>query len=117
MANITKWFGYPIYITSIKNFKEINKEIVPIISENVTPTNSQYSQTTDVKPINLQSIDDNLHLDKRFNLLFNEIEQGIRGSMLLQNYNIDLLEFYITKLPDAAGYSALAKLVSSHLEK
>ena len=117
MANITKWFGHAIYINSIQNFKELNKKIVPIIKKDIVPTNSQYARTTDVKPKELQSIDDNLHLDKRFNLLFNEIEQGIRGSMLLQNYNIDLLEFYITKLPDAAGYSALAKLVSSHLEK
>jgi hypothetical protein len=31
MANITKWFGYPIYITKLENFEEINKKIVPII--------------------------------------------------------------------------------------
>jgi hypothetical protein len=31
MANISKWFGYPIYITKLENFEEINKTIVPII--------------------------------------------------------------------------------------
>ncbi len=86
MANISKWFGYPIYITSIKNFEEINKEIIPIISKNITATNSQYSRTTDIKPKELQSIDDNLHLDKRFDELFKEIENGIRGALLMQNY-------------------------------
>lgn len=97
MANITKWFGYPIYITAIKNFKEINKEIIPIISESITPTNSQYSRTTDIKPKELQSIDDNLHLDKRFDKLFKEIESGIKGALLMQNYDMNLFEAYITK--------------------
>ena len=61
MSNITKWFGYPIYITKLKNFEKINKKIVPIILKDITPTNSQYSTTTDVKTKELQSIDDNLH--------------------------------------------------------
>jgi hypothetical protein len=44
MANISKWFGYPIYITKLENFEDINKKIVPIILRDITPTNSQYSQ-------------------------------------------------------------------------
>ena len=69
MANISKWFGYPIYITKLENFEEINKKIVPIILRDITPTNSQYSTTTDIKPKELQTIDDNLHTDIRFRLL------------------------------------------------
>lgn len=110
MANITKWFGYPIYITSIKNFEEINKEIIPIISKNISATNSQYSRTTDIKPKELQSIDDNLHLDKRFTKLFKEIENGIRGALLMQNYKMDLFEVYITK--SWATYSIKDQLLS-----
>jgi uncharacterized protein (TIGR02466 family) len=112
MANISKWFGYPIYISSIKNFKKINKKIIPIISKNITATNSQYSRTTDIKAKDLQSIDDNLHLDLRFKKLYDEIEQSIRGAMLLQNYNIDLLEFYITK--SWATYSTKDQFISYH---
>lgn len=112
MANISKWFGYPIYITAIKNFEKINKKIIPIISESITPTNSQYSRTTDIKAKDLQSIDDNLHLDPRFEELYNEIEQSIKGAMLLQNYNIDLLEFYITK--SWATYSTKDQFISYH---
>ena len=63
MANISKWFGYPIYITKLENFEKINKKILPIIINNITPTNSQYSKTTDIKAKDLQSIDDNLHTD------------------------------------------------------
>jgi len=112
MANITKWFGYPIYITAIKNFKEINKEIIPIIKDNITATNSQYSQTTDVKPKELQSIDDNLHLDKRFAELFKEIESGVKGALLMQNYNMNLFEAYITK--SWATYSVKDQFISYH---
>ena len=112
MANITKWFGYPIYITSIKNFEEINKEIIPIIKDNITATNSQYSRTTDIKPKELQSIDDNLHLDKRFNKLFKEIEEGIRGALLMQNYDMSILEAYITK--SWATYSIKDQFISYH---
>ena len=112
MANITKWFGYPIYITAIKNFKEINKEIIPIIKDNITATNSQYSRTTDIKPKELQSIDDNLHLDKRFNKLFKEIERGIKGALLMQNYDMSILEAYITK--SWATYSTKDQFISYH---
>ena len=50
MANISKWFGSPIYISKLKNFEKINKKIIPIILKDITPTNSQYSRTTDVIP-------------------------------------------------------------------
>jgi uncharacterized protein (TIGR02466 family) len=97
MSNITKWFGYPIYITKLKNFEDINKKILPIILKNITPTNSQYSTTTDVKPKELQSIDDNLHKDKRFKELYKEISKVIEACLIAQNYNLDLFEIYITK--------------------
>ena len=112
MANISKWFGYPIYISSIKNFEKLNKKIIPIISKNITATNSQYSRTTDIKPKELQSIDDNLHLDKRFSNLFKEIEQGIKGAILLQNYNTELFEVYITK--SWATYSTKNQFIAYH---
>ena len=69
MTNISKWFGYPIYISQIQNYKKINKKILPEL-ELVTPTNSQYARTTDIKPKDLQSIDDNLHLNSKFEELY-----------------------------------------------
>jgi len=54
MANISKWFGYPIYITKLENFEDINKKIVPIILRDITPTNSQFS--TSQKNYNLLMI-------------------------------------------------------------
>jgi hypothetical protein len=73
MGNITKWFGRAIYITALDNYKEINEEIIPLINSEVTPTNSQYARTTDIKPNELQSIDDGIHHDKRFKKLFDAI--------------------------------------------
>ena len=68
MTNISKWFGYPIYISQIQNFEKINKEILPILKKDVTATNSQYARTTDIKGKDLQSIDDNLHLNEIMDL-------------------------------------------------
>lgn len=112
MANLTKWFGYPIYISQLKNYKEINKEIVPLIEKEVTPTNSQYARTTDIKPKELQSIDDNLHLDPRFENLYKEIDKVIIAALAVQHYDIDLFEFYITK--SWATFSTKDQFISYH---
>ncbi|MDA0778571.1 MAG: putative 2OG-Fe(II) oxygenase [Bacteroidetes bacterium] len=97
MANITKWFGRAIYITVLDNFEEINKEIIPLINSEVTPTNSQYARTTDIKPNELQSIDDGIHHDKRFNNLFDAIIPKIKEALISQHINLDVLDMYITK--------------------
>tara|TARA_R100000654_G_scaffold74784_1_gene110027 strand:+ start:1609 stop:2283 length:675 start_codon:yes stop_codon:yes gene_type:complete len=97
MANLSKWFGYPIYINKLENFEEINKKIVPIILKDITPTNSQYSTTTDIKAKELQTIDDNLHTDIRFKKLYNELSKVIQDCLSAQKYNLNLLEAYITK--------------------
>jgi len=97
MPNISKWFGYPIYITKLENFEEINKKILPIILRDITPTNSQYSTTTDVKPKELQTIDDNLHTDKRFVKIYDEINEGIKDYLNELHYDLNLFEVYITK--------------------
>ena len=112
MTNLSKWFGYPIYISKIKNYEEINKEILPYLKENVTATNSQYSRTTDIKAKDLQSIDDNLHTDERFDKLFKEIQQVIIAALDAQHYNLELFELYITK--SWATYSNKEQFISFH---
>ena len=97
MGSLNKWFGYPIYITALQDFKKINKDIVPLINKDITPTNSQWARTTDVKPHELQSIDDAIHNDIRFAKLFTNIEEVIKEALLSQKYNLDLFEIYITK--------------------
>jgi hypothetical protein len=44
MSNISKWFGKAIYITALDNFEELNKDLVPLINNEVVPTNSQYAR-------------------------------------------------------------------------
>ena len=97
MGNITKWFGRAIYITALDNFEEINEEIIPLINSEVTPTNSQYARTTDIKPNELQFIDDGIHHDKRFNNLFDAIIHKIKEALISQHINLDVLDMYITK--------------------
>ena len=112
MTNISKWFGYPIYISQIQNFEEINKEILPILKKDVTATNSQYARTTDIKGKDLQSIDDNLHLDERFSDLFKEITQVIIAALHRQHYDLEMLEIYITK--SWATYSNKDQFIALH---
>ena len=112
MTNISKWFGYPIYISQIQNYEEINKKILPILKKDVIATNSQYARTTDIKAKDLQSIDDNLHLDKRFNNLFKEITQVIIAALHAQHYDLELFELYITK--SWATYSNKDQFIAFH---
>jgi len=112
MSNISKWFGKAIYITALDNFEEINKDIVPLINSEVTPTNSQYSRTTDIKPNELQSIDDGIHHDERFQKLFDSIQPKIVEALELQHLNLDLLDIYITKA--WATYTIKEQYIHSH---
>jgi len=96
-ASFTKWFGEPIYISKINNFDEINKKIVPKTEKDISPTNSQYARTTDVKPKELQSIDDNLHLNKDFEILYTEIRKHILEYLEIQKYNLNVFDIYILK--------------------
>lgn len=112
MSNITKWFGKPVYITALDNFEEINKEIIPLINKEVTPTNSQYARTTDIKQHELQSIDDSIHHDERFKKLFDAIQPKIMNALTLQHLNLDILEIYITKA--WATYTIKNQSIHSH---
>ena len=111
MTNISKWFGYPIYISQIQNYEEINKNILPILKL-VTATNSQYARTTDIKAKDLQSIDDNLHLDDRFKKLYDQIRQAIIAALNGLHYDLELFELYITK--SWATYSNKDQFISYH---
>ena len=104
------WLSY--IHNQVRKLWRDNKKIVPIITKDITPTNSQYSRTTDIKPKELQSIDDNLHLDKRFKQLYTELSKVIQGCLSAQKYNLDLFEVYITK--SWATLSTKEQFISYH---
>jgi uncharacterized protein (TIGR02466 family) len=110
--NISKWFGKPIYIATLDNFEEINKEILPLINSDVTPTNSKYARTTDIRPEELKSIGDNIHQDERFKKLFDAIQVKITEALVLQHLNVELFEIYITKA--WATYTIKDQSIHSH---
>jgi len=112
MNSISKWFGKPIYITSLDNFEEINKEIIPLINNDITPTNIQYARTTDIKPHELQSINDGIHRDERFKKLFDAIQPKIIEALEMQHFSLKLLEVYITKA--WATYAVKDQYIHSH---
>ena len=111
-ANFTKWFGEPVYISKVNNFEKINKKIVPLIEKYVSPTNSQYARTTDIPPKDLQEIDDNLHLNKDFKIIYKEIRNHIIEYLKIQKYNLEKFDVFILK--SWATYSVNDQLIHLH---
>ena len=97
MENITKWFGYPIYVSKINNYEEINKEILPVLIKEATTINSRYARTTDKTNEDLQDVSDNLHANKKFKKLFIKIKQRIIDFLNEQHYNLESFDVYIIK--------------------
>ena len=59
--NINKWFGNPIFITKLDDYKTINKEIKDLINKEIKPTNSQFAK--------LRTLDQTL-LYKKLRIIF-----------------------------------------------
>ena len=86
-VQFNKFFGENVYISYVDDFEKINNKIIPIIEKDITPTNSQFARTTDVKPKELQEIDDNLHLNKKFKPLYDQIRLHILEYLNIQKYH------------------------------
>ena len=112
MENITKWFGYPIYISKMNDYEKINKEILPILMKGAKKINSKYARTTDKKNEDLENISDNLHTNKKFKKLFVKIKQTIINFLNAQHYNLELFDIYITK--SWATYSHKNQYIRQH---
>jgi len=111
--DINKWFGNPIFITKIDKYESINKEIKNLINDDVKPTNSQFSKTTDVKPDTpLQQITDNLHINKKFKYLFEEIKKQIVIFLTEYHYDLNVFDIHITKA--WATFSNKGQHIASH---
>lgn len=119
MKDLVRWFGEPIYISQLKDYQNINKKIVPIIKKDIPPTNSQFARTTDVKPKELQAIDDNLHLNKEFDVLYKEVSKHLYEYLSMQNYNLEVFDVYILKswatLSIKEQYIHMHKHMASHI--
>ena len=112
MENITKWFGYPIYVSKINNYEEINKEILPVLIKEATTINSRYARTTDKTNEDLQDVSDNLHANKKFKKLFIKIKQRIIDFLNEQHYNLESFDVYIIK--SWATYSYKNQSIKRH---
>ncbi len=118
-VQFNKFFGDNVYLSKLDNFEKINDKIIPIIEKDITPTNSQYARTTDVKPKELQEIDDNLHLNKKFKTLYNEVQKHIFEYLKIQKYNLEVFDIYILKswatLSAKEQYIHMHKHMASHI--
>ncbi len=110
---INKWFGSPIFITKLENYEQINKDIIPLISKEVLPTNSQFAKTTDIKSNTpLQDITDNLHTNNKFEKLFKEIRRQVLFFFNEHHYDMSVFDVHITKA--WATFSAKGQHIASH---
>lgn len=118
-VQFNKFFGDNVYLSKLDNFEKINDKIIPIIEKDITPTNSQYARTTDVKPKELQEIDDNLHLNEKFKTLYNEVQKHIFEYLKIQKYNLEVFDIYILKswatLSAKEQYIHMHKHMASHI--
>ena len=96
-VQFNKFFGENVYMSQLDGFEKINNKIIPIIEKDITPTNSQFARTTDVKPKDLQEIDDNLHLNKEFKPLYDQVRLHILEYLNIQKYNLEVFDIYILK--------------------
>jgi|21_taG_2_1085346.scaffolds.fasta_scaffold07045_5 uncharacterized protein (TIGR02466 family) len=91
---IRRWFGDSVMIFTIDNYESINKEIKDIIIKDVESSQGMFATTTDIMGKDLV---DNLHKNKNFDKLFKEIEKAMTQCLKEHEYNLDVIDVYITK--------------------
>lgn len=113
---INSIFGELIYQSFIDDFENINKEIIPHIEKFVKKTPGRFAATTDVKDTtqneNFQGVKDDLHLDKKYENLFNQIRKNIKAFLRAKKYDENKFDAHITK--SWATYSTKDQHIASH---
>ena len=91
-AIINNVFSKNIYKTHLKNHKKINKVIKPLIESFVKEKPGSVAATTDVEGntnfTDLNDAKDNLHLDKDYNDLFQELQKHVSAFMQAKGYDL-----------------------------
>jgi uncharacterized protein (TIGR02466 family) len=93
---ISKWFGDSIMIFKVENYASINKEIIDMMSEDITDNDGPFAHTTD-KDVESKDLTDDLHTNPKFEKIFKEIEKSINEFLKEHSYNRDVFDVYITK--------------------
>lgn len=102
-AVINTLFGSRIYQAQIKNYEKINKKIIPPIEKFVKEQPGRFATTTDIRgKENYTSFDgegamDNFHTDKKYNILFDELNKHVKAFITALGYDLTKLDIHIVK--------------------
>ena len=115
-ATINNLFGKNIYQSSIDDYKKLNNEIIPHIESFVKEKPGSVAATTDVRGniqyTNLEEAKDNLHLDKIYKKIFDQITKHIKAFLKVKGYNENKFDAHIVKA--WATYTAQNQYIESH---
>ena len=117
-ATINNLFGYKLFQSSIKDYKKINKKITPLIEKFVKEKPGRFATTTDINgKETYTSFDgpeamDKLHLDVKYNDLFQELNKHIVA--YIQALGYDLKKFNINIVKAWSTYTAKDQHIALH---
>ena len=117
-ATINNLFGSRLFQSSIKDYKKINKKITPLIEKFVKEKPGRFATTTDVNGKETStSFDgpdamDKLHLDVKYNDLFQELNKHIVD--YIQALGYDLNKFNINIVKAWSTYTAKDQHIALH---
>ena len=117
-ATINNLFGYKLFQSSIKDYKKINKKITPLIEKFVKEKPGRFATTTDINgKKTYTSFDgpeamDKLHLDVKYNDLFQELNKHIVA--YIQALGYDLKKFNINIVKAWSTYTAKDQHIALH---
>ena len=117
-ATINNLFGYKLFQSSIKDYKKINKKITPLIEKFVKEKPGRFATTTDINgKETYTSFDgpeamDKLHLDVKYNDLFQELNKHIVA--YIQALRYDLKKFNINIVKAWSTYTAKDQHIALH---
>jgi len=89
---LNRRFGVNVAEDTIDNYQNINENIIPYF-EKIKANKGDWSTTTDNPDYQL----DNLHLDKRFKALFDELKKHISRYVSLMGFDSSIFDTHITK--------------------
>jgi len=113
---INNLFGKNVYQSSVDNFEKLNNEIIPHIESFVKEKPGRVAATTDVRGntqyTDLEEAKDDLHLDKKYKKIFDQIRKHVQAFLVAKGYNKDKFDAHIVKA--WATYTAKDQHIESH---
>ena len=117
-AVINTLFGSRVYQAQIKNYEKINKKIISPIEKFVKEQPGRFATTTDIRgketytSFDGEGAMDNFHTDKKYNILFKELDKHIEAFITALGY--DLTKFNINIVKARSTYTAKDQHIALH---